>query len=70
MGFEDVFLGDAVLREMIPAANGHFAKENGMEVTSGQQEAMDRWTEFGFDSYKDFSRIEEAQETLRNLNNR
>lgn len=70
MGFEDVFLGDAVLREMIPASNGHFAKENGMEVTSGQQEAMDRWTEFGFDSYDDFSRIEEAQETLRNLNNR
>lgn len=70
MGFEDVFLGDAVLREMIPAANGHFAKENGMEVTSGQQAAMDRWAEFGFDSYDDFSRIEEAQETLRNLNNR
>ena len=55
---------------MIPAVNGHFAKEQGMEIASGQQEAMDKWAEFGFDSYEDFLRIEEAQETLRNLNNR
>ena len=27
MGFQDVYLGDDVLRDMIPAANGHFAKE-------------------------------------------
>ena len=70
MGFSDVYLGDAVIRAMIPAANGHFAKQQGMEVAEGQQEAMDKWAEFGFDSYEDFSRLEEAQETLRNLNNR
>ena len=70
MGFQDVYLGDSVLREMIPAANGHFAKQQGMEVAEGQQEAMDKWAEFGFDSYEDFLRIEEAQETLRKLNNR
>jgi len=70
MGFSDVYLGDSVLRAMIPAANGHFAKQQGMEVAEGQQEAMDKWAEFGFDSYEDFSRLEEAQETLRNLNNR
>lgn len=70
MGFQDVYLGDDVLRDMIPAANGHFAKEQGMEVTSGQKEAMERWSNYGFDSYEDFQTIEEAQETLRNLNNR
>lgn len=70
MGFQDVYLGDAVLREMIPAANGYFAKQQGLEVAEGQQEAMDKWAEFGFDSYEDFLRVEEAQETLRNLNNR
>jgi len=70
MGFQDVYLGDEVLIDMIPAANGHFAKQQGMEVTSGQKEAMDRWNEYGFDSYQDFATLEEAQETLRNLNNR
>ena len=70
MGFEDVLLGDAVLREMIPAANGYFAKEQGMEIAEGQLEAMKKWEEFGFDSYEDFLRIEKAQETLRNFNNR
>ena len=70
MGFQDVYLGDSVLRDMIPAANGYFAKTQNMEVTKEQQEAMDKWFEFGFDSYEDFVRIEEAQETLRNLDNR
>ena len=67
MGFEDVLLGDAVLREMIPALRGLAA---GDSATPEQKAAIDKWAEYGFDSVEDFYRLEEAQETLRNLNNR
>jgi hypothetical protein len=67
MGFEDVLLGDAVLREMIPALRGMAA---GDEATSEQKVAIEKWAGYGFDSVEDFYRLEEAQETLRNLNNR
>ena len=67
MGFQDVLLGDAVLMEMVPAYLGYNA---GDEATPEQKAAMKKWEEFGFDSLEDFLRLEEAQETLRNLNNR
>ena len=67
MGFQDVLLGDSVLREMIPALRGYQAGSN---ATPEQKEAMDKWVEYGFDSEEDFNRLEEAQVTLRNLNNR
>jgi len=52
---------------MIPAYLGYKA---GDDATSEQKEAMERWMDYGFDSLEDFNRLEEAQETLRNLNNR
>lgn len=67
MGFEDVILGDAVLREMIPALRGMAA---GDEATPEQKSAIEKWAGYGFDSVEDFYRLEEAQEALRNLNNR
>ena len=67
MGFEDVLLGDAVLREMIPAYLGYRA---GDDATPEQKKAIEKWMDYGFDSLEDFNRLEAAQETLRNLNNR
>jgi hypothetical protein len=67
MGFEDVLLGDSVIREMIPALRGI---EAGDEATPEQKAAIEKWAGYGFDSVEDFYRLEEAQETLRNLNNR
>ena len=67
MGFEDVLLGDAVLREMIPALRGMAA---GDDATPEQKASIEKWAGYGFDSVEDFYRLEEAQETLRNLNNR
>ena len=67
MGFQDVLLGDAVLMEMVPAYLGYNA---GDDATPEQKASMKKWEEFGFDSLEDFLRLEEAQETLRNLNNR
>jgi hypothetical protein len=65
MGFEDVVIGTPVLREMLPARNGYLA---GDEATPEQKKAMEKWMDYGFDSLEDFNRLEEAQETLRNLN--
>jgi hypothetical protein len=65
MGFEDVVIGTPVLREMLPARNGYLA---GDEATPEQKKAMKKWMDYGFDSLEDFNRLEEAQETLRNLN--
>lgn len=67
MGFQDVLLGDSVLRKMIPALRGYQAGES---ATAEQKDSMRMWEEYGFDSEEDFLRIEEAQTTLRNLNNR
>jgi hypothetical protein len=65
MGFEDVVIGMPVLREMIPAVRGY---EAGDEATPEQKKAMKKWMDYGFDSLEDFNKLEEAQETLRNLN--
>lgn len=65
MGFEDVVIGTPVLREMLPARNGYLA---GDDATPEQKKAMKKWMDYGFDSLEDFNRLEEAQETLRNLN--
>ncbi len=67
MGFQDVLLGDSVIMEMVPAYLGYNAGDN---ATPEQKAAMKKWADFGFDSLEDFLKLEEAQETLRNLNNR
>ena len=68
MGFNDVLLGDNVLRSMIPALEGLSVSKE--ERTPEQSEAIKLWEGYGFDSVEDYYKIEEAQETLRNLNNR
>ena len=65
MGFEDVVIGTPVMREMIPAVRGYQA---GDDATPEQKKAMEKWMDYGFDSLEDFNKLEEAQETLRNLN--
>ena len=67
MGFADVLLGDAVLRDMVPALRGYQAGDN---ATPDQKKAIKKWEEYGFDSLEDFNRLEEVQTTLRNLQNR
>ena len=85
MGFEDVILGDAVIREMLPAFRGYQAKQlledsrntldskdikNLEKIIKDAQGSIEKWMDYGFDSVEDFNRLEEAQEALRNLNNR
>ena len=85
MGFEDVLLGDAVMREMLPAFRGYQAKQlledsrntleakdikNLEKIIKDSQGSIEKWMDYGFDSVEDFNRLEEAQEALRNLNNR
>ena len=85
MGFEDVLLGEPVLREMLPAYRGYQAKQlleetrntleakdikNLEKIIKDSEGAIEKWLDYGFDSLEDFNRLEEAQETLRNLNNR
>jgi hypothetical protein len=68
MGFADVLLGDNVLRSMIPALRGLSVSEG--ERTPEQKKAIKMWEGYGFDSVEDYYKLEEAQETLRNLANR
>jgi hypothetical protein len=68
MGFSDVLLGDNVLRSMIPALRGLSVSED--ERTPEQKKAIKTWEAYGFDSVEDYYKLEEAQETLRNLANR
>jgi hypothetical protein len=68
MGFSDVLLGDNVLRSMIPALRGLSVSEG--ERTPEQKQAIKTWEGYGFDSVEDYYKLEEAQETLRNLANR
>ena len=68
MGFSDVLLGDNVLRSMIPALRGLSVSES--ERTPEQKQAIKTWEGYGFDSVEDYYKLEEAQETLRNLANR
>jgi hypothetical protein len=68
MGFSDVLLGDNVLRSMIPALRGLSVSED--ERTPEQKKAIKTWEAYGFDSVEDYYKLEEAQETLRNLSNR
>jgi len=68
MGFGDVLLGDNVLRSMIPALRGLSVSEE--ERTPEQTKAIKMWEGYGFDSVEDYYKLEEAQETLRNLSNR
>ena len=68
MGFSDVLLGDNVLRSMIPALRGLSVSED--ERTPEQKQAIKTWEGYGFDSVEDYYKLEEAQETLRNLANR
>jgi hypothetical protein len=68
MGFADVLLGDNVLRSMIPALRGLSVSED--ERTPEQKQAIKTWEGYGFDSVEDYYKLEEAQETLRNLANR
>ncbi len=68
MGFGDVLLGDNVLRSMIPALRGLSVSED--ERTPEQKKAIKMWEGYGFDSVEDYYKLEEAQETLRNLSNR
>jgi hypothetical protein len=53
---------------MIPALEGLSVSKE--ERTPEQSEAIKLWEGYGFDSVEDYYKIEEAQETLRNLNNR
>jgi hypothetical protein len=68
MGFSDVLLGDNVLRSMLPALRGLSVSES--ERTPEQKQAIKTWEGYGFDSVEDYYKLEEAQETLRNLANR
>ena len=68
MGFSDVLLGDNVIRSMIPALRGLSVSES--ERTPEQKAAIKTWEAYGFDSVEDYYKLEEAQETLRNLSNR
>jgi hypothetical protein len=68
MGFADVLLGDNVLRSMIPALRGLSVSED--ERSPEQKKAIKLWEGYGFDSVEDYYKLEEAQETLRNLANR
>jgi len=68
MGFSDVLLGDNVIRSMIPALRGLSVSES--ERTPEQKAAIKTWEAYGFDSVEDYYKLEEAQETLRNLANR
>ena len=68
MGFGDVVLGDSVLRSMIPALRGLSVGDD--ERTPEQKEAIKTWEAYGFDSVEDYNRLEAAQQTLRNLENR
>ena len=67
MGFQDVRLGVAVEDNYILAMKAY---ERGDDATPEQKAARERWSELGFDSLEDFITLDEAQETLRNLNNR
>ena len=44
--------------------------EAGDDATPEQKASIEKWAGYGFDSVEDFYRLEEAQETLRNLKNR
>ena len=68
MGFSDVLLGDNVIRSMIPALRGLSVSES--ERTPEQKAAIKTWEAYGFDSVEDYTRLEAAQQTLRNLENR
>ena len=68
MGFGDVLLGDSVLRSMIPALRGLSVGDD--ERTPEQKTAIKTWEAYGFDSVEDYTRLEAAQQTLRNLENR
>jgi hypothetical protein len=53
---------------MIPALRGLSVSEG--ERTPEQKKAIKMWEGYGFDSVEDYYKLEEAQETLRNLANR
>ena len=53
---------------MIPALRGLSVGDD--ERTPEQKEAIKTWEAYGFDSVEDYNRLEAAQQTLRNLENR